>query len=271
MAEDRHWRPSLGAFVEVNGFAPRDWTAQLAGISRLDGRGHVEIWFEWLPEDRHQLRAVLDVFADETVLVHAPFIGLSLGSPWRQLRHISIDRIVETCAVADGLGAQILTVHSGVCPSSEPNERTLDRIVDSYEEIIGHHPGVRVNIENMSGRSGGVIAEGAASLDACMNLIDRVPGLGLTLDVGHAIQNGENYADFLAARTGVISNIHLHDAYYRGPAHLKLGDGELSVAEFVRTCIDAGYGQFVGLETIGTEPTTASWLSLKGAIGTLVG
>jgi sugar phosphate isomerase/epimerase len=89
--------------------------------------------------------------------------------------------------------------------------------------------------------------------------MDRLPDLRVTLDVGHAVQNGENWIAFLRSHAGRIANIHLHDAEPQGPGHLRLGSGAMDPFALARLLRAIGYTGYVTLATVGQNDTTASY------------
>jgi sugar phosphate isomerase/epimerase len=261
-------RASLGAFLHLTCFEPERWQEQLVELRDLKDRGHVEVWFEWLPSTAAESDAVRGLLSGERVVVHAPFIGMSIGSHWPELVAVSVDRIVETCRIAEDLKAEVVTIHSGIVSVFEQHEAVLDRIAGAYETIQAQAGGLTVALENMyNGR--GITAHGAASIADLLALSQRVPTMKFTLDIGHAIQSKDQYRRFLLTKTPAIANIHLHDGFADGTAHLRLGDGQLDLADFAISCVDAGYDQFIGLETIGAADTAASWVVLQEQLAAL--
>ena len=253
---------SIGAFLNLTSFDPDAWRIQLGEIDRLSKRGHIEVWLEWLPRDRYELNAVRSVLSDERVIVHAPFIGLSIASPWKELRSISINRILECCKVAEALDAELVTIHSGLVPIYENSRYALDMVASSYEQIRDAAGDVNVALENMF-TGYGVCVNAVAGTDDLLYLSNIVPDIKLTFDIGHAIQNNDEYASFLINNTSMISNIHLHDATVGGRAHLRLGDGSLNLEGFLDACIISNYSQFIGLETLTDDDTRSSWASVR--------
>ena len=265
MDETLRWEASIGAFVNVLEFSPQSWTDQLAELRRLDHRGHVEVWLEWMPRTPEHNRLLRDCFAGEVTTVHAPFLDLSLVSRLDEFRHLSIQRVSDVCGLAAELGSRVVTLHAGSYPFFDSRQAALDRLADSYRRIKAPHPSMSIALENMSGR-GGATREIFAHLEESVEILDRIPDIEFTLDIGHAIQNGDDYAGFLAQYGGSVANIHLHDGVHLGSSHLRLGAGELDVAKFVTACVTSGYNGFISLETIGAECTRESWRTLLATL-----
>ena len=248
---------SIGPFLNLIRFEPEAWLNQLREIDRLAGIGHIEVWLEWLPSDKIEYSAVRSVLSGRRLLIHAPFIGLSIASPWHELRSISITRIIECCEIARTLDAELVTIHPGPVPVYEDVVSTLDIVAASYEQIRHAAGTVEVALENTySGH--GVSVNAAAKISDLLHLSSIVSDLRLTLDVGHAIQNQEEYIEFLNSNVSMISNIHLHDATVGGRAHMRLGDGSLDLSGLLNACVSNSYKHFIGLETLTLDDARSS-------------
>ncbi len=253
---------SLGAFLHITSFEPEAWVNQLTDIDRLAGVGHLEIWFEWLPGDRRELDSVKSVLAGRRTVVHAPFIGLSIASQWRDLRAISVSRIIECCRTAAVIGAELVSIHPGPVPVYEDRQSALDTVASSYEEIR-HAAGITgVALENLF-TGYGVCVNAASRLDDLIYISEMIADMKITLDIGHCVQNDEDYISFLSKNIDMVSNIHLHDATVGGRAHMRLGTGSVELGSFLDACLTSGYRGFIGLETLTAADTEASWQMIQ--------
>ncbi|MGP4029955.1 sugar phosphate isomerase/epimerase family protein [Actinomadura sp. 3N407] len=261
-------RASLGAFLHVTSYDPDDWQKQIDALRGLERLTHLEVWLEWCPGAESAVDDLCALIGRKRIIVHAPFLHLSISSGWSELTTISVDRIVEVCDVARRLGADVVTVHSGQVKVFDERELVLDRTAQAYSAIRSQvGTDVSVALENMFNRRGSLMVNGVASLDEMARMVDRVPDIRFTLDVGHAIQSGERFAVFLSDHADAILDIHLHDAVEGGPAHLRLGAGQLELKSFIGTCEGVGYDRFLSLETIGIQDTVDSWDVLIKAVG----
>lgn len=93
-------------------------------------------------------------------------------------------------------------------------------------------------------------------------MIRLLPSLRFTLDIGHCLQNEDDFNPFIKNHASRIENIHLHDGIPRGKAHLGLGNGCLDLGRFLDVLATVGFNKYVGIETITPEDTQASWESL---------
>jgi sugar phosphate isomerase/epimerase len=115
----------------------------------------------------------------------------------------------------------------------------------ALKEIVeyGRRNSVAINLENLS--------ETAEDFES---VIDEVPDLGLTLDVGHANLNGsENKSISIIEKFGkLIRHVHLHDN--RGgqskddDLHLQIGAGTIDFWEIIESLMGVGYEGTMTLE-----------------------
>lgn len=249
--------PGVGAFLNVVQDDPDDWGAQMDRLAVLDGLHHVEVWLEAI--DGELLGELPGLLAGRETIMHGPFIGLSLVSPWAELRAISIARLACAAEIGAGFGARVMTVHPGIACFAEDEAVLEDRLVDSLRRLRARIDGtLTVAIENMPCRRGASV-DGLVTVDQCARLIDRDPDTRITLDVGHAIQNDDKYLPFLAEHTDAVADIHLHDGAAGGGAHWPLGAGELDLPELTACLVDTAYAGYLTLETLGWEDTRSSY------------
>ena len=90
-------------------------------------------------------------------------------------------------------------------------------------------------------------------------LLAVAPDLKFTLDIGHAIQNSDNFEPFVLQNPSTIVDIHLHDAFKSGSGHLGLGTADLDLDHFARILSKSAYRGFVSFETVGWPDTELSW------------
>lgn len=254
--------PCLGAFLNVVTPDPASWRAQMTDLDALKGLHHVEVWLEHVAENA-ELGALL---VDRRTIMHGPFIGLSLVTPWEELRSLSIDRLARAAAIGAGFGARVMTVHPGVAPSAESEEILADRLVASLALLRERVDGaLTVAVENMPCRRGASV-DGLITVDQCAALIERDPAVRITLDVGHAVQNDDKYQPFLAEHAEAVADIHLHDGQAGGGAHWRLGDGALDLDELAGLLVETRYRGYVTLETLGPADTVASYETARDAL-----
>jgi sugar phosphate isomerase/epimerase len=109
----------------------------------------------------------------------------------------------------------------------------------------------------------GTVHEPIGSVSDFEDLVHLLPQLRFTLDVGHCLQNGDDFDLFIRKYSSRIQNIHLHDGIARGNAHLRLGDGSLNLSQLLETLHNIHFDRYVSLETISPEDTLSSWRILR--------
>jgi sugar phosphate isomerase/epimerase len=262
---------SYGVFLDILDDQRDGWSRQADLASELDRCDHVEVWIENLEVASSSVHDISRLLHNKRVIAHAPFIGLSLVSSWSELRKISLERLFKSISIARDLAASVLTIHPGEAPTSAPQDVLLDRAADAYLRLRARSEdqnGPVISFENMPARAGAK-REAVTLTQDFHRLLDRVPEIRFTLDIGHAIQNADDYCRFIADHTESIANIHLHDGVRGGRAHLALGEGELDLRGFLQCAADAAYRGFISLETLGLQATRSSWEGLRRCMGTL--
>ncbi len=152
--------------------------------------------------------------------------------------------ILRTVDAAHGLGILLLTIHLWVdsrfipSPVIAEKKRFLKRICDYAKERD-----VLISLENLSERAYDLTG-----------VLRAVPGLGVTLDVGHAqLLSGVNRSFEIIQRLGdSVRHVHIHDN--RGgrgvddDLHLPLGAGIIDFSSILKTLIKIGYKGTMTLE-----------------------
>jgi sugar phosphate isomerase/epimerase len=251
---------SRGAFLNLTHFDPADWLAQLEAVDRLQGLGHLELWVEFRPS-RSQLNVMADLFADRLTIMHGPFIGMSLASEWEDLARLSLDRCNWAVEIAAYLECEVVTFHAGPHAIFDSHRAAFERLAKRLAHLTTlAQP--RVTLENMPAR-GGASRETLSMLDNMRELIDLLPEICFTLDVGHCLQNVDDFTPFIEEHAERIANIHLHDGVTAGRSHMALGEGDLDVDVLLDTLDRANYSGYLTLETLGAEDTAKSWAVLR--------
>ena len=132
----------------------------------------------------------------------------------------------------------------------------------ALKEIVeyGRENSVVINLENLS--------ESAEDLESVIN---EVPNLGLTLDVGHANLHGSgNKSNAIIRKFGKqIRHVHLHDNLggqsQAVDLHLPIGDGTVDFRAIMTSLVRAGYDGTLTLE-VKPELQEASLTRIKSKL-----
>jgi sugar phosphate isomerase/epimerase len=147
---------------------------------------------------------------------------------------------IDTCFK---LGMGLLTIHLGL------DRRAVDsffvnRAVQVLRELVdyGSVRGVTVCLEN--------VTEDAEDLGA---VLDPVPGLGITLDVGHAQLGGDVNRSFEIIRRhgSCLRHVHLHDnngGDHQDDLHLPIGEGVVDFSAILGALLASDYRGSMTLE-----------------------
>lgn len=253
----------LAAFVNILASNRDDWDLQFTAVGGLPHISAIELWIEddlsqadlrWIREQVEQIGVV--------VAVHAPFVGVALASHVEGIRRASVERVLGGARIAEALGATSYTCHSGPVGAWVHPSTSLRTLATSLDELVKNTV-VPVNIENMPARSGGS-EELLTSAAQLRELLDLVPGLGVTLDVGHCVQNGEDPTGVIENLGSAVRHVHIHDGFVGGRAHLPIGTGELPLDAVLDALAD--FPGLLSVETIGEEATRQSFLAIAAAM-----
>lgn len=245
-----------GVFVNVVEPDTRGWGKAFKRIENFLGRRHVELWVEHMPS-REETKVLRGLLQGTDVILHGPFIHLSLASPYSGIAESSMARCSEAVELASALNAKVVTLHGGTYPVFESQDVALERLARRFEKFAALESPV-VTLENMPIR-GGTALECLGKLEDLRKAAVMMPDVRFTLDIGHCVQNGDDFVEFLRDKGDRIEDIHLHDGRLGGKGHLKLGAGELDLHELVRQLRELKYEGYIGLETITPEDTEVSW------------
>jgi sugar phosphate isomerase/epimerase len=160
------------------------------------------------------------------------------------LRERCYSSYCETIDATAELHISFLTLHLWV-DSRFVKPDVLEEKIKVLRNLVdyGHSRGVQVSLENLS--------EPAADL---ARVVEAVPALVLTLDVGHAqILAESNAAPGIIERLGpLVRHVHLHDNRGGNTAkddlHLPIGEGIIDFPKILRTLLKSGYDGTITLE-----------------------
>ncbi len=251
-------RYKKGTFLNICSDNPRDWRNDFRRIEQLTEKDHLELWVESIL-GRDGTRTLRSMLSGHELIMHGPFIHLSLVSHVDSVNEWSLMRFHEAVELAANLGARVVTFHAGTYPVFGDREKALHQLAERFAPFVKSDSPI-VTLENMPVR-GGTARECLGKLDDLIDLESLLPDVRFTLDVGHCLQNGDDFESFLRDKSHRISDIHLHDAICGGKAHLALGKGNLDLVSLLRTLREVKFGGYVGLETITWKDTERSWRS----------
>ena len=224
---------------------------------------HIEV----LPEKEltlKELKFLKSELKNYEIIIHAPFRDLNLVSFHSEIQKATNELYLRTIKYAKILGTKLITIHGGKRSKFIAKKDTIKMAVQNLKKIKSKLPGkVALAIENPPPINN-LEYHFPNLFEDWPCLKNSLPWLGLTFDVGHAIQTVEKQdrmAKILKENKNSIFNIHLHDATLEKD-HLVLGKGNLDLPKFLKILNKIHYKNYLSLETIPFEDTKSSWKKL---------
>jgi sugar phosphate isomerase/epimerase len=181
-----------------------------------------------------------------TLTVHAPILDLNPCSINPKVAEVSIQYAVRSAAIAEQLGARILTVHPGRRTAKRPPGAADSARFEHYLSALrdaATHDSLKICMENM---------EPAVNTFLCTpervrQLLDDEPWLFFTLDISHALaKSDEEPFRYIELCHDRLANVHLSRKEGKG-LHFPLDKNPL-MANVMHALNDAGYAGPLTLE-----------------------
>jgi len=254
---------NVGASMDVRyGATVEEFIQYIVGL----GLDHVELTAEYLhghpetpaPETVGELAAEYGV----SVTYHAPFRDWNLGSFNDNSARAGVQQVKESLDAAAAAGAGAVVVHGGSVPRRYPSwvrNRGRRNAIESLRSCAEHAVavGVPLCLENQPGSERD--ERHTVGPDALAETLERVgvgpEALRITLDVGHARVNGNDYREYVDRFGDRITVCHLHDNDGTSDAH-----DPLTGYETVVDTVGAAYNVFEMktpgeiADCLGTDP-----------------
>ncbi len=181
-------------------------------------QGHCEIINEY-PHDNLDCD-VLNSY-DIEYTIHAPLSDMNVASHNQRIRNSSVAEIKKSMDTASKLGSEVVVVHPGHTPilGRKLTTKIMDYNLESLRECSGYarEVGVYMCVENMPDIEG-LLFKDLNELEELILDIDAY----MTLDVGHAHNNGFSVEDML--KYSRMKHIHLSDNDGSYDSHQALGN-----------------------------------------------
>ena len=169
-------------------------------------------------------------------LKHEPTL-VSAGVEARERR---IDFLTRAIDVATMLGAECVSLWSGVVRDAAGEEELWSRLTASLAPVLEHARvrGVAIGFEPEPG----MFVDTLARFDMLLDRVDAPDHLRLTVDLGHLVCMGERPAEeALRPWLGRVVNVHVDDMLACRHDHLPLGAGEVDFPPVIAALADSGY------------------------------
>ncbi|MDD1705988.1 MAG: sugar phosphate isomerase/epimerase [Methanoregulaceae archaeon] len=216
------------------------------------GLDTLEFWVEtphfWLREQPvpELLECLVRWETMSPLTVHAPILDLNPCSVNPKVAAVSIEYTLASVALADRIGADVVTVHPGrrtaKRPPGGPDYRRFDHYLSLLEDAA-RNSRVRVAIENMEKKVNSLLC----MPETVREILDREPWLSFTLDISHAmgvsIEEVAAYIDLCGDR---LVNVHLGRAN-GGTMHLPV-DKDPGITTILHWLAEEGYNGVITFE-----------------------
>jgi len=153
--------------------------------------------------------------------VHSPILDLNPCSINPDVARVSVEHAVRSIAIAEQLGAHILTVHPGrrtaKRPPSSADFARFDHYVSALREAATRNS-IKIGMENMEP----IVNSLLCTPERMRSLLDEEPWLFFTFDVAHALSGSESDTiRFIELCYDRLVNVHL-SRFDHGKAHCPL-------------------------------------------------
>jgi xylose isomerase len=217
-------------------------------ISEIEGIGGIEMIY---PADFY---VGVDSIGEILALsgLDCCMVGVDLtGDPvWRygsfssrdvEVRRSAVETAKETLDAAATLGADRINVWPGEDGHDYPFQvdyrKSWEWFRESLAEVAGHRPDMKVCLEYKlrEPRARSLIATVCKAAMMCQET--GMDNAGVTIDIGHALQAGENIAESIAflSRLGMLCHLHLNDNYRGWDDDMLLGS--VHIVEFLEMAL----------------------------------
>jgi sugar phosphate isomerase/epimerase len=201
--------------------------------------------------------AHIDVIDREGVLKALKASGLSVvghttyylpfASPVNAIREAAIHDVTRCLGFFKEAGASMVTVHPDPGVGAVEIKTTVSLNALSFKIIsdeASKHD-LSIIVENVPGHF--------SSVEAIRTILDRVPGLGFHLDVGHAFIRRNRFQQLLTAFKTKLCHVHLSDNRLREDDHMPLGAGNIDWQDVAASIKKTGYDGTFTLEVFSPD------------------
>ena len=176
---------------------------------------------------------------------------LPWASPFETIRKAALKDMAWTLRVFAELGASRVSVHPDrSIPFALNPKAILEKNLESLREMedLARPLGIQILVENMD--------RFFNTSEQIRETLERMPGLGFHLDVGHANLNVERNRteEFLKNFGGRLAHVHLSDNFGRNEdLHLPLGAGSIPWKKMIPLLKKSGYDRTITLEVFSPD------------------
>jgi sugar phosphate isomerase/epimerase len=213
--------------------------------------------YSWLPRDHEPQRG-----GGFFVVAHGPREGPP--NDLDNLRGRYAPALMKCVDVVHSLGLDFLTIHMWL-DARFVGELYIQEKIRVLSELVSYAEERSVNIalENLSEHAHDLIP-----------VVQRIPNLGITLDVGHGqlLASRNTSFEIIKELSVFIRHVHVHDnlggSGVKDDLHLALGDGVIDFRAIFSALLESGYDRTITLE-VESRDLKRSLEKLKAVISGL--
>lgn len=259
---------SVGQFLDITSSDEELVRRRVDQLKNVPGLQHVEVYLENVDISDALIEYVKENFSQLRTIVHAPFVNISLAGR-RITNEASVRVLQQAYDIGERWGAEVFTIHAGLVSQFQSFESSMAVLAESLS-LLKTRSSCHVTLENMpQRRQEGMMLPLFDTVMSLERALPFLPFVGITLDIGHAIQNDEDWRAWFVRNKSKIYNIHFHDALRNGKGHLTLGSGHLDAHGFLSFLLEQGYDRFLSSEVVGEQQKHDSWNYMSAFLQTV--
>ena len=180
------------------------------------------------------------------ISIHSPMSDVNIASHVDKIREASIDEIIDSFKIANDCGANRVVVHPGTIPimGLKYTDKILEYNLNSLKILNkeAEDYGVMMCVENMPLFE----RELYTNIEALFDLVDNELHSGITMDVGHAYNNGFTEEEMFQSDN--IHHIHLSDNDGSFDMHHELGKNDIDFPKIFKILKEKKYDDICVIE-----------------------
>ncbi|MFA7676459.1 MAG: sugar phosphate isomerase/epimerase, partial [Candidatus Shapirobacteria bacterium] len=238
-----------GIFLNIFNNDRNEIGEKIKFIKTISGLNHLEIWSE-ADLNKEDINWLKNELSDYQLIIHGPFTGLSLVSGHDLINKTTINIYKNFIDQAISLNAKLITIHTGKYPTYFDSQKAAEIFSQNFKELTNYaNNKIVLTTENMPNKHGA--QNDFPILTELTNISKLIPDINYTFDVGHCLENGEDYFEFILNNKDRIKNIHLHNAVKNGRSHYGLQlSGDLDTKKFINFLNEINYQNFLTIEVL---------------------
>jgi sugar phosphate isomerase/epimerase len=146
---------------------------------------------------------------------------LPIGSPAKSIREAAISEAGKYFRVFSKVGAKYVAIHSDWPHSLFSENEGVEFQVWTLKKLVSEARKYRLTVIYEP------IGIGHDSIKNVSEILRKVPGLYLHLDIGHANLCGRSPEDFIRKFHNRLRHVHMHDNNGKDDLHLPIGTGSI--------------------------------------------